>query len=443
MILSVFILIIMPLLQFSQAQDCEGENPVTIHGFISQGYMQSTNNNFYGNTIDGTFKFNEFGLNISSQITDNLHIGMQLFSRNLGYLGGSKVYIDWAYGDYHWQDWMGIRAGKIKMPLGFYNETRDVDMLRTSIFMPQGVYRETSRASINAIQGVGLYGNTAGSLLGSLEYQVQIGTYDIETSSAMNKLIQGRLYATISEYHISTAFVGSLIWETPLEGLRIGASGYITELTTKGMTDDSYYWRNATSYAYWNMTGKQTPYPPSYEDASQFIDFVNMPIKQEFNNFSTFFLSGEYKLSGLTLAAEYFKQQGTVITNAIINTSQNTVSNSIQLNEANANLGGYYGSIDYQFNELFSMCSYYSVYYPDLDDKDGKKLEQIYGMPASRRWFKDFSISGKFNINSNWIAKLEGHHIDGTAIIFRADQPDPSDLTRWWYLFAAKLTYNF
>ena len=33
---------------------------LNVNGFISQGYMQSSANNFLGRTADGTFEFNEF-----------------------------------------------------------------------------------------------------------------------------------------------------------------------------------------------------------------------------------------------------------------------------------------------------------------------------------------------------------------------------------------------
>ncbi|WP_419656180.1 uncharacterized protein Dvar_52810 [Desulfosarcina variabilis str. Montpellier] len=70
-----------------------------------------------------------------------------------------KVTLDWAYGDYRWKDWLGIRAGRLKLPVGLYNDIRDMDMLRTNIVMPQGIYRDLLRETSNAANGGGLYGN--------------------------------------------------------------------------------------------------------------------------------------------------------------------------------------------------------------------------------------------------------------------------------------------
>ncbi len=62
------------------ASDDYGE--VDIHGFISQGYMKSSDYNFYlAETEDGTFQFNEMGINFSTELTDSLRLGMQFFAK--------------------------------------------------------------------------------------------------------------------------------------------------------------------------------------------------------------------------------------------------------------------------------------------------------------------------------------------------------------------------
>ncbi|GBC63154.1 hypothetical protein DENIS_4147 [Desulfonema ishimotonii] len=76
---------------------------VDIHGFISQGYLKSDDNNFLGNSEDGSFQFNEMGINFSRELTDKLRIGVQFFSRDLSAVGNNDVVVDWAYGDYRWR----------------------------------------------------------------------------------------------------------------------------------------------------------------------------------------------------------------------------------------------------------------------------------------------------------------------------------------------------
>jgi hypothetical protein len=89
-----------------------------IHGFISQGYLKSTDNvDFLSfGTADGTFEFNELGLNFSNEPAENLRVGMQFFAFDLGELGNDEIVLDWAYADYKIRDYFGLRAGLIRIP---------------------------------------------------------------------------------------------------------------------------------------------------------------------------------------------------------------------------------------------------------------------------------------------------------------------------------------
>jgi len=161
---------------------------VDIHGFISQGFLASSEYNYLAhNSTDGSFEYNEMGINFSKQLTDKLRIGAQFFSRDLGDAANNKVTLDWAYGDYRFKDWLGLRAGRIKMPVGLYNEIRDLDMLRTSIILPQGIYNDLVRDNNIALNGVGLYGNIGLGGVGGLEYQVLAGATNSDAESGIGK----------------------------------------------------------------------------------------------------------------------------------------------------------------------------------------------------------------------------------------------------------------
>ncbi len=67
-------------------------NQIQIHGFISQGYLKTDKNDFYfAKTEDGTFEYNEMGINFASELTDDLRVGVQFLSRDLGELGNNEV----------------------------------------------------------------------------------------------------------------------------------------------------------------------------------------------------------------------------------------------------------------------------------------------------------------------------------------------------------------
>ena len=54
---------------------------LSINGFLSLGYIKSQNNNFLGDSLDGSFQLNEFALTTNYIATDNLRFGFQLLSR--------------------------------------------------------------------------------------------------------------------------------------------------------------------------------------------------------------------------------------------------------------------------------------------------------------------------------------------------------------------------
>ena len=103
---------------------------VQIHSFASQGFALSTDNNYLTmNTSHGSFAMTDGGINISTAITDKFRVGAQVYDRNLGAMGRGRVTLDWAFGDYKFISWFGVRAGKVKTVFGLYNDTQDMEFL--------------------------------------------------------------------------------------------------------------------------------------------------------------------------------------------------------------------------------------------------------------------------------------------------------------------------
>lgn len=61
---------------------------VQVHSFASQGFAYSNDNNYLTmKTSQGSFAFTDFGFNASTQITDKLRVGAQVYGRNVGEIG--------------------------------------------------------------------------------------------------------------------------------------------------------------------------------------------------------------------------------------------------------------------------------------------------------------------------------------------------------------------
>src|SRR3954464_2878161 len=172
----------------ARAQD--DPNALQLHGFVSQGFIKTTRNNYLGNTqrAQGSVDFTEVGLNVTKPLGDKLRVGLQLFAHDLGNLGNYAPQLDWYYLDYRFFDWLGLRAGKSKLPWGLYNETNDVDAGRVPVLLPQSIYPVTSRDSLFAQTGAELYGNGPLGAAGSLEYRLYGGTIFVNTADASAQL---------------------------------------------------------------------------------------------------------------------------------------------------------------------------------------------------------------------------------------------------------------
>ncbi len=412
--------------QAAGAYELGSTGNVNIHGFISQGYLKTTDNNFFGPTEDGSFQFNERGINFSADVSDRLRVGLQFFSRDFGSLGDNEVTIDWAFADYTFTEWANFKAGKIKMPQGLYNTTRDVDMLRTSILLPQSVYNEGWRDSINAMDGFEFYGYAPAGVVGSFEYHAQVGVNKFKDDGPEMRLLEDQLPPSLGvdvvNNHVDQTYVGSIVWETPLEGFRLGMSGWEMSFDADMVTDS---------------------YPDAVIDVTQ-------------TGWTT---SIEYAIGDLVLSTEYNRTNYEFSAPTFITPFTPTGL------EQDFDSEGYYGMATYRFCDWFEVGTYYSEYYSNTDDKDGKDAVakwnayggQAGGYPPGqehRAYLKDLALSLRFDITENWILKVEGHKMKGGAIMLNSDgntknygtEAIPAvgpDYDKDWYLYTAKVSFSF
>src|SRR5205823_6943491 len=129
-----------------------------VHAFISQCFLFTSTNDYLADSSRGSFEFSEVGLNVTLPATDRLTLGLQIFARKLGPLGDYRATLDWYYLDYHWRDWLGVRAGRVKLPFGLYNDSSDIDSARTAVLLPQSIYPAPNRDFLLAQTGAEIYG---------------------------------------------------------------------------------------------------------------------------------------------------------------------------------------------------------------------------------------------------------------------------------------------
>ncbi len=374
--------------------DLPDPNAFQIHGFLSQGFIKTSNNNYLSNSQRGAFDFTEIGLNLTKNLSDDLRVGIQLFARDLGPLGGFSPQFSWAYLDYRFRDWLGIRAGRTKIPFGLYNEGSEADSARVPVLLPQSVYPTDNQDYLLAQTGGEIYGNVRLGAAGAVEYRAYGGTLQASTPAATPGL-------TVANLNVPYVLGGRLMWSPPVEGLLIGA-------TFQSLRFD---WDYDIATALVMPLQKAGDLPPSLGSTLPVQFYVKLYVA-----------SAEYQLGGLLLSAEYSRWIGDIDSGAPKLLSVHAVNER------------YYAMVSYRVAPWFTPGAYYSVYYPDVHQTSGRQNFQY-----------DAAVSARYDVNRYWIVKVEGHFMDGTAALDTSlnGGADLKTLARDWGVLLVKTTVYF
>jgi len=371
---------------------------LAFHGFVSEGGFWSTSNDYIGASSRGSLKLFEAGLNISTEVAERLRAGMQLFARDFGDLEDAPRF-DWAFLDYRWRSWLGLRAGIIKMPFGLYNEYTDVDAARLPILMPQSVYPFVIRDVLLSHRGFALYGNYSLRGAGEIDYQVWLGTLAIPHNALT---VMGATLDAVDTKYVTGA---QLFWTLPIEGLRVGgtllSASIDFNLTLSGENIDALI-----------MAGLV---PADFDG--------KIVISQRPDTWVVG--SAEYTREEWLFAAEYgraFKRQRSTLPAVLPTFTEDSER--------------FYGLAAYRVSEHVEVGGYYSVH-QDADDRRGHdpKYEERF-----HAWQRDLAATIRLDVNDHWLWKLEGHFIDGTADLPVARNPQPD---RYWGLVLLRTTVTF
>jgi hypothetical protein len=368
---------------------------VEIHGFVSQGVIKSTANNYLAQSERGSFEFSEAGINFTHSFTPNFRIGAQLFSRDLGPIGNYRAQFDWYYLSYRFADWLGIRAGRTKLPFGLYNDTSDIDVAHVPALLPQSVYSAQNRDYLLAQTGAELFGFVPLGGAGALDYRLYGGTIFFDPPVNSNTGVD--IVKVEAPYLIG----GRLLYRAPLPGLTVGGSVQRLRL-------DADYEIAPEIYMAWQAAGRL---PPEFGGKLT----LGLPV-------TMWLASLEYAGDELLLAAEYTRWH------ARAESDYPKLLGSRVLTE------GFYVMAAYHVTSWFTPGVYYAARYPNVDDRRGRDAFQ-----------HDGAVTFRYDINEHWLFKLEGHYMYGTADLRPELNGGKSraELSKEWGVFIAKTTAYF
>ena len=369
---------------------------VDFHGFASQGFIVNSGNNDYigGNSSEGTFDFREYGLN-ASVAKGKWRVGAQVFGQKLGTYGDDQMSLDWGSVDYQATQWLGVRGGRVKMPRGLYNEALDLDSTRPFVFLPQSVYDARLRDFQSSFDGGMVYGNINLKKAGSLDYKAFFGQKSMSIDSGANDYFNNDAPFPNTDLSMDDAWGGSLFWNTPLQGLRVGYSfsrfdnfSTIRIVPGKGPANKitDAYDRHLASIEYtvgdWVFAAEG-----GVDDTDYNVEYTGLPV--------TIFLHPEC----------YY----------------------------------YYVSAAWRPKRWLELGAYYSSYHFG-QSVEGTTKGII--LPSDQN---DLALAARFDITDHLLFKIEGHYLDGSAAVFDVPskpQP-PASRDDSWFMFAAKVTFSF
>jgi len=374
---------------------------VQLHGFLSQGYLNSSGNNFLAQSKGGTFEFNEIGINLNSEFTDVFRIGAQVISRDLGDYGDNKLRIDWALMDYHADDAIGVRLGKIKIPTGFYNMERDSDFLRPMIFLPQSIYDETRRDLWLSHTGAEVYGNLGCDFFGDIDYQFFYGRIEYEEDTVY--------------YDSTLQNIQRRLKNTP------DPDNFLPDSIDSFDRENQYLYGGALVY---NLPDHNLKLGVSFAAGRDEIELNGSKIG-ELKIRSKMVYSLEYTWEELTLRSEYSENDRTQTVfgiSAIDGPSQ-----------------AWYVMLSYTHSDQLFFSLLYDEYYRLKHDKNGTKSTR--NPIDAQPWRKDWGLGLRYDLDDKWTIKAEYHLVEGGALLMSYFNPDGVE-THWQY-GAFKVSYTF
>ena len=369
-----------------------GPLPIEIHGYASQGFVISDHNNYYASESGkGSLRLTEVALNATSQVTERTRIVLQVASVINDDETKPGLRLDFGFVDYRFADAFGLRFGRYRVLSTLYSEVWDTDIARLPIFMPASVYDPQGRQFFLSSQGAQAYGSVRSREAGSLDYAVSVGAL------APFSLGGG---------DIKVDFVSSarLIYNTPIDGLRIGTSGIYANGSS--VTD-----LGAIATIGLIQAGLA---PPTFDGR----------LGTSLSDLWRVAAFAELSLGGFTLAAEYLRMG--------FDLAAKDPAFAALIPPANANNEDFYVLASYRFTDHFTAGGYASFHFEDYKQRDAKD-------PAMHSF--DYAATLRFDLNAYLAFKAELHRIYGTARLIADLNPGAKSDEGW--LLALRATAAF
>ncbi len=272
------------------------------------------------------------------------------------------------------------------MPLGLFNETRDIAFTRPSIFVPQSAYPDRARDLQLSSDGALLY----------TDIFTNTGQWTIELDAGRPRLDKQTVEASFGFLPGDVDSVGS---HTTVGGRVMYQSGDGTWLAALSRANARMRYRQALT---------------STQQADIDVKFVYWIASLQCNIDQWSFTS-EFGHMDVKLDTDLF---GAALHPLF-----------------------YYIQATRHLDKRWSIYSRYDNLYWDRRDPSGADYAVLLGSRNFANFAHDYGVGVRYDIDSNLMVSTEYHYIDGTAWLSSADNPDATH--RYWNMVAVELSYRF
>ena len=350
-----------------------------VHGYASQGFVYTDDNNMFGKSSEGSWDYYEAGLNASLQVHPKLLFAAQAAIRDAGISDDGSLRLDYALADYRFIEnvdgSLGVRGGKVKNPLGFYNETRDVVFTRPSILLPVGYSdNQNQRSLVFTAPGVQLYGN---HVWGRHELSFEAThSFDHDVRASDERLLIN-LSGLPFDLHIEDSWNAQIM--DSIDGGR---------------------WQFAISHFFGTFDLRT---PPNVQVAGKFDVGITL-------------LSARYNSEKFSITAEYGTSP---------NKNRVTVGGLPYLNTSVTADGGYLQG-EYRITPSWGAFARVEANYLDRSDRSGREYVAANpGTDRASRSYRSLVAGANWRYGEHWGVWGEYHWIDGTVLLQRLENPQP------------------
>ena len=377
-----------------------------IHGFAAQGWVLSEGNNINGDSTHkrGSTEFRELGVNFSYRPLGSLLFAGQMAAVEAGKAIDEDLALEYGVVDYTpfsgERGRFGLRAGKLKLPIGLYNDSRDAVFTRPGIFLPESVYLGNSGArsfGYFSLEGAGLYGDWyAGD---HAIYAELVGATEQPLGDTADIAILRR--SASGKFEVDRGLVARI------------ADDY-----------DGGRWRAALSL----LTS----------------DLSYVPDGSAFSGTNLFTQAGGFAFEQAVLSLQYNVER--------VSITGEVVARHIELDDLSPAPGGmieqdpagWYLQGSYRVTPQWQWLLRHDQQIRDLDDRHGRQ-QSAGGTPRYYFFARDWTAGTRYDFNAQVSLLAEFHYVDGVAWLNPTDNPSfrTGGAERYWNFFTVMAALRF